>query len=360
MLEIATMSKPWYIYVHEVCGEHSPDNNRWLRDWSLVRKGWRARPHTPAASHSRRWKLTWESQRKRSNPVIVAGFEGSIGNSFGLTGTVYMKWFLTPNTGAVMEKMSRGLLKQRNKQLRVKASIIFYVLNALIGQSDHNIACQADVCRCSGCSMSGTVCKKCLNKIVFTLSQTQLAKDYFCIFCYRDVTFPPRFCFCFTNKGNFATVPQSLTTLLNPKSTSFEHAQKKNNKAERVQIREILSFITSLSSFWWMGALFQLNEVISVVCFLWCAWRVWPKPGSAPAAGLLRCCRREEKNIRGGKKERVHDIISPGLLRSSPVEGWERWPTFPSELPSPVSSPPGSLEHKVTEHRLKDILGNTI
>lgn len=30
------MSKPWYIYVHEVCGEHSPDSSRWLRDWSLV------------------------------------------------------------------------------------------------------------------------------------------------------------------------------------------------------------------------------------------------------------------------------------------------------------------------------------
>lgn len=85
--------------------------------------------------------------------------------------------------------------------------------------------------------------------------------------------------------------------------------------------------------------------------FLWCAWWVWPKPGSAPAAGLLHCCRREGKNIR---EERVHDIISPGLLRSSPTEGWERWPTFPSELPSPVSSPPGSLEHKVTEHRIID------
>lgn len=29
-LKIAKMSKPWYIYVHEVCGEHSPDNSRWL------------------------------------------------------------------------------------------------------------------------------------------------------------------------------------------------------------------------------------------------------------------------------------------------------------------------------------------
>lgn len=55
-------------------------------------------------------------------------------------------------------------------------------------------------------------------------------------------------------------------------------------------------------------------------------------PGFSAAAG------GRKKNTRG-EKERVHDIISPGLLRSSPVEGWERWPTFPSKLPSLVYFP---------------------
>lgn len=77
-----------------------------------------------------------------------------------------------------------------------------------------------------------------------------------------------------------------------------------------------------------MEALFQLDEVISVVCFCDVHDELGQSFGSSPAAGLLRCCRREggrEKNIRGGggeeKRKRVHDIISPGLLRSSPVEG---------------------------------------
>lgn len=47
----------------------------------------------------------------------------------------------------------------------------------------------------------------------FTLSQTPLAKDYFCIFRCHDIAFPPYFCFCFANKGNFAALPQLLLKL---------------------------------------------------------------------------------------------------------------------------------------------------
>lgn len=78
-----------------------------------------------------------------------------------------------------------------------------------------------------------------------------------------------------------------------------------------------------------MEALFQLDEVISVVCFCDVHDELGQSFGSSPAAGLLRCCRgeggREGKKHKGGggeeKRKRVHDIISPGLLRSSPVEG---------------------------------------
>lgn len=131
-------------------------------------------------------------------------------------------------------------------------------------------------------------------------------------------------------------------------------------------MREILSFITSLPGFLMDGGLISARWSHQCRVFLWCAWRARPK------LWLVSCCRaspllqeggREGKKHKGGgeeKRKRVHDIISPGLLRSSPVEGWERWPTFPSELPSPVSSPPGSLELRVTERRLKDTTGNTI
>ena len=130
-------------------------------------------------------------------------------------------------------------------------------------------------------------------------------------------------------------------------------------------MREILSFITSLPGFLMDGGLISARWSHQCRVLLWCAWRARPK------LWLVSCCRaspllqeggREGKKHKGGggeKRKRVHDIISPGLLRSSPVEGWERWPTFPSELPSPVSSPPGSLELRVTERRLKDTTGNT-
>ena len=75
---------------------------------------------------------------------------------------------------------------------------------------------------------------------------------------------------------------------------------------------------------------------------VWCAWWLPTRPGSAPATGLLE----------GGKKiitaeGGADDIISPGLLRSSPAEGWARWPTFPSQLlifshPREPGTPTGS------------------
>ncbi|KAK5895804.1 hypothetical protein CgunFtcFv8_009463 [Champsocephalus gunnari] len=67
------------------------------------------------------------------------------------------------------------------------------------------------------------------------------------------------------------------------------------------------------------GILIRAHEVISVVCFS----DVHEEFGQSLAQLLLLAspllCEGGGKH-KGGK-ERVHDIISPGLLRSSPVEG---------------------------------------
>lgn len=62
-----------------------------------------------------------------------------------------------------------------------------------------------------------------------------------------------------------------------------------------------------------MEALFQPGEVITVVRLM-CAMA-----STKAAAGLLEG--GEKHNGGGGGRKRADDIISPGLLRSSPVEG---------------------------------------
>lgn len=51
--------------------------------------------------------------------------------------------FLTPVAEAVMEKISRGLLKPKGQQLRVKTSVIHCVFG--IGQSQPDVAGLVDV-----------------------------------------------------------------------------------------------------------------------------------------------------------------------------------------------------------------------
>jgi len=77
---------------------------------------------------------------------------------------------------------------------------------------------------------------------------------------------------------------------------------------------------------------------------------------SASATGLLCCCMREEKEHkrRGGERVRERERVSPRHHLSRPFKELssgglrESWPTFPSELPSSVSSPPGILEHRAS------------
>ncbi len=92
--------------------------------------------------------------------MVVTGFKGDMGISFGLTGIVYMKWFLTPNTGAVMEKISRVLLKQKPA---AACEDTRYLL--CLGHSDWPAL--------PGCSMSGRY-MQCLNKKVSLLAKHNL------------------------------------------------------------------------------------------------------------------------------------------------------------------------------------------
>lgn len=189
----------------------------------------------------------------------------------------------------------------------------------------------------------------------FTISQAQLTEDYV---AYCNIAFPPLVLHFFCKKkGSFPQFRNCRT--LNWKSIQFK--QTKWVKQDRIT--------PNLGNPTFHNKPFQrlmdgsyISTQWSHHCrmFLWCAWWVWSKPGSAPAAGLLRCCRREEKHIRGGK-DRVHDIISPGLLRRSPVEGWKTLAHFPirASQPCPLSPwEPGTQSDWA--HTLMDTPGNTI
>lgn len=77
-LKIEKTSKHWYIYVHEVCGEHSPDNSRWLGDWSLGSKRVKLfRPHAPDAASLQAQELTCAEPMQRSQKGLFVGLKGA-------------------------------------------------------------------------------------------------------------------------------------------------------------------------------------------------------------------------------------------------------------------------------------------
>ncbi|CAG04139.1 unnamed protein product [Tetraodon nigroviridis] len=101
------MSKSWDIYVHEVSEERSPDNSRWLPDWSLVRAS-----RGPVRSVSLR-RLTWKT------PPLAGRVKGGPAACLGLTCIVYTKWFLTLHGGRDGKTQS-DWLKQSGQQLPAK------------------------------------------------------------------------------------------------------------------------------------------------------------------------------------------------------------------------------------------------